>query len=264
MKPLEQLGAADVAAIEGLVFDLDGTVLTDGVLSLDTYRALGALADAGLDLVVCTGRPAAWGEALHRQWPLALSVTENGAIAFFSPAGHLERIDRLAPEARGKRRARLMTGVEQLRSAFPELSFADDNLGRLSDITFDIGERRQVAPELVRRVRRQALTLGARSFVSSIHLHITLDADDKASGTIRALGIARGRDTTAALSRYAFVGDSANDDACFGAFRMTFGVSNVAPYLEAMTVGPRYVTKAAAGEGFVELADRLLALRAST
>jgi len=115
---------------------------------------------------------------------------------------------------------------------------------------------------MVRAVREAAEELGARTFVSSIHLHVTLDADDKASGTLRALSQLGGGDVSSMLARYAFVGDSGNDEACFGAFRLSFGVSNIADHLAGMTMRPRFVSEATCGEGFAEIAEKLLVLRA--
>lgn len=261
MKPLSALNASEAAALRGLIFDLDGTLLTDGALTKVAFDALYALADAGLTLVVCTGRPAAWGEVVQRQWPVALSVTENGAIAYQSDGPAVTRLDRLEADARGRRRAALLTVIEQIRAFAPDLELADDNLGRLSDVTFDIGERHRVPEERVAAVRRRASELGARTFQSSIHLHITLDTDDKASGTVRLLSSALGHDVTAALRHFAFVGDSENDVACFGAFRLTLGVANIRAHAGRMSVVPRYVSRGQSGEGFAEIAARLLALR---
>ena len=260
MKSIEELSAKDINGLSGVVFDLDGTVLTNGNLELGAYCALHEMADAGLELVACTGRPAAWGEVTQRQWPVALTITENGAIAYAGSDNHIERLDRLSADERGRRRAQLLTIVEQLRARFPDVPFADDNLGRLSDITFDIGERAKVDAGVVEAMREAAAELGGRTFVSSIHLHVTLDTDDKASGTLRALS-SLARDSSAALGHYAFIGDSANDEACFSAFHLSFGVSNIRPYVEAMTMGPRFLSNAASGEGFAEIAERLLALK---
>ena len=104
MRPLSSLSAAEVASLRGVIFDLDGTLLTDGALTPIAYDAMNALAYAGFELVVCTGRPAAWGEVVQRQWPVALTVTENGAVAYRSDGQAVKRLDRLPADARGRRR----------------------------------------------------------------------------------------------------------------------------------------------------------------
>ncbi len=262
MKPLSSIPPHEVASLRGVVFDLDGTVLDEGGrLALPTYQALHRMADAGLELVACTGRPATWAEVAARQWPITLGLGENGAVAYVRAGEGLDRLDRLDPEARTARRARLEAIVAQLRARHPTLVLADDNLGRLTDVTIDIGERHHVPAETVAAVRRDAATLGARTFLSSIHLHVTLEGDDKASGTVRALRRHLGVDVTTALRQYAFVGDSGNDAACFQAFRLTAAVANVRPYLSTFSRGPRFVSQASMGAGFVEIADALLGAR---
>lgn len=262
MRSLAALGEADVSALSGVIFDLDGTVLTDGRLSPEAYAAIVALADAGLTLVVCTGRPAAWGEVVQRQWPVALTVTENGAVAFRRDGHAVDRIDRASVEERDRRRARLLALVERVSAAFPDLVLADDNLGRLSDVTFDIGERQKVTASEVLRIRDFVASIGGRTFESSIHLHVTLDTDDKASGTVFVLGRERGEDASAVLHRYAFIGDSNNDEACFSAFRLTFGVDNIRAHSGRLSKVPRFISRGRCGEGFAEIAERLLALGA--
>lgn len=261
MRPLTSMTALEARRLRGLVFDLDGTVLTDGALPRHAYESLCSLRAGGLEAVVCTGRPAAWGEVVQRQWPVLATVTENGAIAYRSDGPAVTRLDRLSAGERGRRRAQLLTVLEEIRRVYPEIALADDNLGRLSDVTFDIGERTTVEPEKIADVAALAETLGARTFSSSIHLHVTFDTDDKMSGTLRALHETAGEDRTAALGRWGFVGDSRNDEACFAGFRYSFGVANVAAALPSMTVGPRWVSVGEQSAGFSEIVRRILDLR---
>jgi hypothetical protein len=261
MKPLSMLSREAARKLSGLVFDLDDTLLTGGALGSDAYVALHALAANGLRLVACTGRPAAWGDLLARQWPVDMVVTENGAVAFARNHGAPRRIERVSVEERRERRRALAIIVDTLRERFTDVLPSDDSDWRVSDFAFDIGERQRVSEARVAELRQTARELGARTFESSIHLHVTLDTDDKASGTLRALAEVFGEDASSALARYAFVGDSANDEPCFGAFRTTFGVSNVRAELARLTVVPEYVSKRERGAGFAEIAEVLLCLR---
>ncbi len=263
MRSLDELTVSRARHLQGLVFDLDDTVLTEGRLTLEAYEALHQLRGAGLQLVACTGRPAGWGEVIARQWPVALAVTENGAVSFRREGASVLRIDRVTRADREHRRQRLEATAAELSRRFPEVERADDNQGRLTDVTFDIGERHQVAPAQIVALRLAAADLGARTFTSTIHLHVTFETDDKVSGTLFALATSGGVDPSAALSRFGFVGDSANDAACFAAFRTTFGVANVVDQLGALTLGPRFVSRGTAGTGFAQIAARILALRAS-
>src|SRR6202042_2990715 len=77
MKPLEDFHDE---GIEGLLFDLDDTFLTHGVLTREAYESLWDLHDAKMKLIVVTGRPSSWGALAAMQWPIDAATTENGAI----------------------------------------------------------------------------------------------------------------------------------------------------------------------------------------
>ena len=65
---------------EVLFTDLDGTLTTADTLAPATFSALAALAATGLPVVIVTGRPAGWADALARLWPVAAVIAENGAV----------------------------------------------------------------------------------------------------------------------------------------------------------------------------------------
>jgi hypothetical protein len=60
---------------------------------------------------------------------------------------------------------------------------------------------------------------------------------------------------------YVFVGDSPNDAPMFEFFPHAVGVANIREFAGRLAHEPRYVTQAAGGAGFRELADFLLASR---
>jgi HAD superfamily hydrolase (TIGR01484 family) len=272
MKPLAALDPAAVERLAGVVFDLDDTLLDHGALGEAAYGALFRLRDAGLRLVACTGRPAGWGEVLARQWPIDAVVVENGAVAFVvapardgaaSAPRRLLVADALPPAERRARRAELLALADEILARFPRAALADDNDARRTDVTLDIGEHRRVELGEIRAIVALARSRGVRTLVSSIHLHLTREADDKASGTVRVLAEHFGEDATGARARYAFVGDSANDAAAFAAFSLTFGVENVGVHVRGLTVPPRYVAPAPMGRGFAAIASRIVEIRAS-
>jgi HAD superfamily hydrolase (TIGR01484 family) len=265
MRALEELSPSVANGLSGVVFDLDDTVLDRGALTEAAFGALFRMREVGLRLVACTGRPAGWGEVVQRQWPIDAAVCENGAIAFRGDPARDERVaialDPLPRAARMARRARLVDLAERLVARFPSSSLADDNHARVTDVTLDIGEHRRASAAEVAEMRRVARAEGVSTHLSSIHLHLTYEPDDKASGVLRLLGELFGEDATAARLRYAFVGDSGNDAAAFAAFRVTFGVANVRRHLGALTVPPAYVAGESMGLGFARIAQRLVALR---
>lgn len=242
-----------------MVFDLDDTLLDHGALTEAAYAALFRLREAGLRLIACTGRPAGWAEVIARQWPIDAAIAENGAIAFVRGAnGEVDQaLVARTPAARDERRRRrleLLAFAEELVDRFPDAALADDNDLRLTDATIDVGEHRRVKPEDAQAMRAIARDRGVRTLQSSVHVHLTRDPADKASGTVRLLWEQLGEDPTRARARFAFVGDSGNDAACFAAFAVSFGVANVRSHLGKLSVPPRYVADAPMGRGFAEIA----------
>jgi HAD superfamily hydrolase (TIGR01484 family) len=260
--PLSSLDPEEARRLSGLLFDLDDTVLSHGVLTRAAYDALWSLRDAGLKLVGVTGRPCGWGEVLARQWPIDGCVTENGAVYVVREGPGVARRDPCDEAERRERRARLARLVERVREVVPEARLTDDVEARRSDVTWDVGERVRLPDERVRAIAAEIAAAGARSSQSSVHLHATFDADDKASGALRFCLRELGEEPGGAVWRYAFAGDSGNDAACFAAFHTTFGVANVRASLARLSVPPRYVAARAMGDGFAEIAAEILRKRA--
>jgi HAD superfamily hydrolase (TIGR01484 family) len=261
MRRLEELSHEEARRIDGLLFDLDDTLLSHGLLTRAAYGALWDMKDAGLPLVAVTGRPSGWGEVIARQWPIDAAVTENGAVFVRREGQGVARREACDETERRSRRVRLARIVEEVRSVVPEARLTDDVDARRSDVTWDFGERLKMPEDRVRAIADVIRAAGARTTQSSVHLHATFDTDDKASGAIAFLGSAFGVDAGAARVRWAFAGDSGNDAACFAAFMTTFGVANIAPYLARISVPPRYVTSRPMGEGFAQIAAALVAKR---
>lgn len=259
LRPIEDLPREEAESLAGLLFDLDDTLLDSGRLGEAAYSALFRLQEAGLDLLAVTGRPAGWGAVLAGQWPVVAVVAENGALSSFRCKGRVETLDPVLPAERRARRIRLAEFAEQLLRRYPFLCPADDQSARVSDFTFDIGERASVPRELVVRIQEFCEREGYRTVASSVHLHVSLDGEDKASGTLRTLWHTLHIDPESARRRYAFIGDSENDASCFAAFATSIAVQNLTG---APSVLPRYITRQPRGMGFAEAARILVERRA--
>jgi HAD superfamily hydrolase (TIGR01484 family) len=261
MKPLTELPPEVAGSLRGMLFDLDDTLLTNGVLTRAAYGALWDLHDAGLKLVAVTGRPCGWGHVVARQWPIEGAVTENGAVHVVGDGAGVAVRDTCDEAERRARRMRLAGVVEAARAAVPEARLTDDQGARVSDVTWDIGERVRLPEDRVLAVARVITDAGARWVRSSVHLHASFDTDDKATGAARFCARELREDAGAFVARWAFVGDSANDASCFAAMRTTFGVANVRAHVQSMSIPPRYVATRPMGEGFAEIAAAILRLR---
>jgi HAD superfamily hydrolase (TIGR01484 family) len=258
VKPITDLDPTTAQNLLGVLFDLDDTLLDHGQLSELAYASLYRLREVGLRLMAVTGRPSGWGEILTRMWPVDGMVTENGTIAVLERGRMVEVLDEVDPTTRAERCVMRDALVSDILQRFTSIGPANDVHLRRTDYTFDIGETRTVASSQVDQVEAYARSCGARTVRSSVHLHVCFDGSDKASGAIRAIVHAFGTDATTARTRFAFIGDSENDEPAFGAFSTTVGVGNLRG---RPTVSPRYRTIAERGRGFAEFAQRIVALR---
>jgi HAD superfamily hydrolase (TIGR01484 family) len=256
MRPLSLLRRAGAPRPIGVVFDLDDTALDHGLLTEPALAALYRARRAGLRLVAATGRPAGWAEVFARVLPIDGAIAENGAVAYHREGS---RVCSSEPEGLPPAREALVPLAAELCAAFG-CRLADDNGLRRTDVTVDVGETVRLPPETVAAMLRWAADRGLRTTVSSVHLHLSASPDDKASGALRFLHERFGDDPSSARARYAFVGDSGNDAACFAAFALSVGVANVAPHLPRLSVPPRYVAREERGKGFAEAIDAFLAL----
>src|SRR5260221_5845634 len=80
MTPLADCPRETLAAIEGVLTDIDETVSTHSRLTGEAYGALEALKKAGFRVIPVTGRPAGWCDHIARFWPVDALVGENGAF----------------------------------------------------------------------------------------------------------------------------------------------------------------------------------------
>ena len=69
-----------LAAVAGVLTDIDDTLTTDGAMPMGVVAALAALREAGLQVIAVTGRPMGWSLAVARDAPLAGVVAENGGV----------------------------------------------------------------------------------------------------------------------------------------------------------------------------------------
>ena len=97
--------------------------------------------------------------------------------------------------------------------------------------------------------------------VSSIHINGWFGAHNKLVGARWIVRELFGRDLDGELTRWAFVGDSTNDQVMFEHFRHSVGVANVRRFQPQLTHLPRYITPSVRGAGFAEVAAAILQAR---
>jgi HAD superfamily hydrolase (TIGR01484 family) len=264
MTPLASCPTDTLAAIRGILTDIDETLSTQGQLTAEAYAAMAALKKAGLLVVPVTGRPAGWCDHIARFWPVDAVVGENGAFWMWhdAKAGKLRTRFIQSESERTEGRRRLEAVRAEVMESVPGAGIASDQPYRLADLAIDFCED---VPALSRTEIEHIVSIfekhGAHAKVSSIHVNGWFGDYDKLTTTKAMMAELFGVDLAREAERYVFSGDSPNDSPMFGFFPNAVGVANVRDFADAMPSLPRWVTAARSGAGFVELAQALIAAR---
>jgi HAD superfamily hydrolase (TIGR01484 family) len=264
MKPLSECPRATLAAIKGVLTDIDETVSTDGNLTPEAYGALAALRKAGLLVIPVTGRPAGWCDMIARLWPVDAVVGENGAFWMWHDRTAHKLCTRFvqsdAERAEGRRRLEAVR-AEVLREV-PGSAVASDQPYRLADLAIDFCEDVPALPAGdVARIVSIFERHGATAKISSVHVNGWFGDYDKLSASKAMMAELFGVDLAHDADAYVFSGDSLNDAPMFGFFPNAVGVANVADLADRLAHKPRWITRARSGAGFVELARALIEAR---
>ena len=267
MEPLDNCPRETLAAVRGILTDIDDTVSSDGTLTAEAYCALQALKKAGLLVIPVTGRPAGWCDHIARFWPVDAVVGENGA--FWMWHDHAQKrlrtrfIQSEAERAEGRRRLDRVR-AEMLQEV-PGAGIASDQPYRLADLAVDFCEDvPPLPPADIQRIVSVFERHGARAKVSSIHVNGWFGEHDKTTGAQWIVRRLFGRDLDAERDRWIYVGDSTNDQAMFARFPLSVGVANLRRFAAQLHTWPAYLAEGERGEGFAQVAQALLAARART
>ena len=264
MRPLAEFPPATRRAIRGVLTDIDDTITTDGKLPASSYGALERLRAAGLLVVPVTGRPAGWCDHIARMWPVDAVVGENGAFWFRhdARAGRLVKRYVIGPAERAQRARRLEGIAQRVLAEVPGCAIASDQAYREADLAIDFREDvRPLSMASVARIVSIMESEGLTAKASSIHVNGWFGGYDKLSTTRLMLSEDFGIDVDATRESWVFAGDSPNDQPMFAFFPNAVGVANVREMASLMTDLPAWVTPSRGAQGFVELAETLLAAR---
>lgn len=264
MRPLAEMPESDAARVRLVLTDIDDTLTREGRLPADAYQALEDLTAAGFLVAPITGRPAGWCDMIARFWPVAGVVGENGALYFAYDAATrtMRRVYAASEAERAVNRVRLEAIKARVLSEAPGAAVSADQAYREADLAIDYCE--DVPPldqAMVERIKAIFEEEGAVAKISSIHVNGWFGAYDKLSMTRRFARETAGLDIDRDNDRIVFVGDSPNDAPMFAFFRNACGVASVRNFAGRLEAEPAYVTKGGGGDGFVEVARRLIGAR---
>jgi len=264
MRPISEFPADTAARITTVFADIDDTLTTDGRLPAAAYRALEELFNAGFNVAPITGRPAGWCDLIARLWPVHGVVGENGAFyfAYDAKSRKMRRVYFADKGERAKNSNRLAHVQTRVLAEVPGCAISADQPYREADLAIDFSE--DVTPldaAAVARIQEIFEEEGAVAKVSSIHVNGWYGDYDKLSMSRRFANEVLGFNLDAEKSRVVFCGDSPNDAPMFSYFPNSCGVANVADFVGQIACKPTWITAKKGGEGFVELAQKLLTTR---
>lgn len=261
-RPISALTPEICASLTGVFSDLDDTITHEGRIVPEAFQALNRARQAGLRTVLITGRPAGWVDHLARMWPVDGVVGENGGLWFWHDGTKLQRRFEQPPNERATNKRRLATLAQGILSEVPGCAVSADQPYRELDLAIDFCE--DVPPlgdDAIDAIVAAFERAGATCKVSSIHVNGWYGSFDKLVGCRRFLAERWNEDLAQARERWAYFGDSANDEPMYAYFPHGIGVANIERFLPRMASHPGYVTQAPGGLGFAEGLEHILRYR---
>ena len=272
MKQLSEWNAADRRQIQGIFTDIDDTLTTDGAITSDALAALHDLKAAGIKVIAITGRPVGWSEPFAMSWPVDAIVAENGAVLLqdrhkngmqSNKNGRKQLLKSYQQDSslRIRNYARMQEVGKQVLHDVPGTRLAQDSAGRETDMAIDHSEFTHLPPDKITQVVAIMQAEGMTATVSSIHINGWFGEHNKLVGARWAVRELFNRDLDIEMDRWAYVGDSTNDQLMFEAFANSIGVANVRRFEAQLTSLPTYIANGERGAGFAEVAQAILAVR---
>jgi len=252
------------ANVRAVFTDMDGTLTSRGRVLASTYSALAALDDAGIPVVLVTGRPAGWAEAIVRLWPLRAAVAENGGVLFLPGGGpngqKLRKVYSVATSTLPRVRQRMRAAARAVAASVPGARLAADSPYTEVNLAIDWNEDAHLSEAAARRIERMLRERGFNAVRSSVHVNFWPGRFDKLTACRQVVTEALGGRADD-LAPYVYVGDALNDEPMFRGFPRSVGVANVRDVWDELAAKPARVTRRREGAGFEEVARQILAAR---
>lgn len=252
-----------LSQVDFVLTDVDDTLTRNGKLAAGVLTAMTRLQDAGIRVIPVTGGCAGWCDHMVRAWPVAAVIGESGAFSFtHSPqTGLHQRFVRPRAEMQADQN-RLLQIAEQALARVPASRLAADQPYRLVDVALDHAQDIQPLPATsIATLIDTFRGAGAHARASSIHVNAWFGEHDKAPTAQQVLQQDFGLAAAEQSRRCLFIGDAPNDESMFRTFPLSVGVANISPHLQQLAHGPRWLCDGSHFDGFVEMAERLLASR---
>jgi HAD superfamily hydrolase (TIGR01484 family) len=246
--------------IRALFSDVDGTMTTGDRIEAKTYEALERLGQAGIPVIMVTGRPAGFGHAFMKMTPVLACVAENGGVTFVRDGRKLVKQYGVPAASLPEWRRRMNDIAIEVMSKLPGARLSSDSKYREVDLAIDWNEEaelpREDAEACVALIRKAGFT----AVRSSVHVNFCPPHFDKLSACMTVVRQVLGGDAND-LAQYCYVGDALNDAPMFGGFPVSVGVANIKQWWDELSFKPAFLTERAEGAGLRELVAHILAIR---
>ncbi|MBF2064746.1 MAG: HAD family phosphatase [Calothrix sp. C42_A2020_038] len=242
----------NLSCIRMIATDMDGTLTQKNKFTSLLFQAFENLKAAGVKVLIVTGRSAGWVNGLAHYLPIVGAIAENGGLFYPSDSESplfLTPIPNITTH-----RQQLAVVFDQLKQQFPKIQESVDNNFRITDWTFDVAG---LSVDEIKMLASQSLEMGWGFTYSNVQCHIKPLGQDKAVGLHHVL---QEYFPDLTPKQVVTVGDSPNDESLFNTrdFGFSVGVANISHYLDSLQHKPTFITHAAEGEGFCELARMIL------
>ena len=253
MESLSQIKRAEINEIKVLLFDLDGTFVSDDRLRSSTLECLEKLRQKKIKRIAVTGRPAGWCDLIARWWPVNSVVGENGAFSYTISDGRIIRKTFDSSSSLSAHQKKLNLLFDDIKSNFCDVHLAADQPFRQWDLALDISEEHDMDHDKVEAIYDFCISNGANAAISNIHLNVWYGNYNKLDMTLKILD-----EWNLKEHECMYIGDSPNDSPMFNHFSFSVGVKSVLKYKDIMEHFPSYLTTEDSSEGFEELTKFIL------
>ena len=253
MEPLSQIKRDEINEIKVIMFDLDGTFVSEDRLRSSTFRCLEKLKEKNIKRIAITGRPAGWCDLISRWWPVNSVVGENGAFSYTVSEGRVIRktFDSVSNLTALQKKLSLL--FDDIKSNFGDIHLATDQPFRQWDLALDISEEHNMREDKVKAIYDFCISNGANAAISNIHLNVWYGNYNKLDMSLKILD-----EWNLKENECIYIGDSPNDSPMFNHFSFSVGVKSVLKYKDVMDYFPSYITTEDSSEGFEELINFIL------
>ena len=245
--------------VRALFSDVDGTMTTGDRIEASTYEALERLGEAGIPVIMVTGRPAGFGHAFMKTTPILACVAENGGVIFLREGRKLVKTYGVPAASLPEWRRRMNDIAVDVMSKVPGARLSSDSKYREVDLAIDWNEEQSLSRDEAELCVQMITKAGFGAVRSSVHVNFGPPAFDKLTACQAVVRQLFGGDD---LAGHVYVGDALNDAPMFAGFPLSIGVANVRAWWDQLPHHPAYVTDAAEGAGLREVIAHLRGLTA--